>query len=216
MDWGELGRDIQPWATIVGIAVGACSLYISSRSLGVTSRTNKAKFVFDLTDSFLKDPELRRFWYKLDYDSITENTWKFDLTTFRHSEDERMIDTLIYKFSVVGHMLKSGAINDNDIIGLYTECRQLFHNQQIREYIRFVQLDFYCTDGFTHLQFADGLYCYEMLTRASVKIRNMNKSELVDCLDFISEIRSIVNKPELRKAIAERIGYHLKDPPIRT
>ena len=54
MDWAEFGRTIQPWATVGGIAIAAASLLIASRSLQLASRTNKAKFVFDLTDHRLR------------------------------------------------------------------------------------------------------------------------------------------------------------------
>ncbi len=95
MDWAEVGRTIQPWATVGGMALAAASLLIASRSPQLASRTSKAKFVFDLTDQFLKEPSLKAFWYRIDYDKDAM-AWRFDLATFRHSEEERLLDVLIY------------------------------------------------------------------------------------------------------------------------
>ena len=212
MDWAELGRIVQPWAAVGGMALAATSLFIASRSLQLASRTNKAKFVFDLTDQFLKEPSLKAFWYRIDYDR-GDKAWRFDLGTFRHSEEERLLDVLIYKFQVIGHMLRSGAVDPRDMSGLYTTCRQLFHNANVRDYVRFVQIDFYCADGFTHLQFENALYCYQQLTRDAVRRGHIDRSELRDCKAFIAELRSISKRADLREQIARRIGYTLYGPP---
>ena len=213
MDWAEVGRTIQPWATVGGMAIAAASLLIASRSLQLASRTNKAKFVFDLTDQFLKEPSLKAFWYRIDYDKDLTKAWRFDLTDFRHSEEERLLDALIYKFQVIGHMLRTGVVTPRDMIGLYTICRQLFHSSHVRDYIRFVQIDFYCADGFTHLHFEDALYCYQQLTRDAVRHGRIDRAELRDCKAFIAELRSLPKRSAVREAIAARIGYSLYGPP---
>ena len=102
------------------------------------AKTNRSKFIIDLIESFLKDDATRQFWYKLDYDD-----WKFDLSTFRHSEEERQIDALLYRLSVTGQMLRNHSVSHHDLVTTYPIIRQFFTNIEIREYLRFNMLDFY-------------------------------------------------------------------------
>jgi hypothetical protein len=64
MDWVELVKSLQPWATIGGIFVAGISVVVTSRSFLMSSRTNKAKFVFDLTESFFEEQSVKSFWYR--------------------------------------------------------------------------------------------------------------------------------------------------------
>ena len=215
MDWGELGRTIQPWATTVGAALTSCGVLIAARSLAMARRTNKAKFAFDLSKSFLKEAQIKVFWSRLNYNS-DETSWRFDLSKFRRSDDERDIDEILHKFTVIGHMIRCRSIDVYDINSLYFTCRQVFHNAQVREYLRFVQIDLYLSDGFVFLQFGDALYCYEQMTKWAVKTKHAGQSELDDCQNFLSELQSLHAKPQLRKEIAARIGYAPRIPPART
>jgi hypothetical protein len=119
---------------ITAMLIAAVGIYYAVKTYRINSRTNRAKFVFDLTESFLKEKELREFWYRLNY-----NTWTFVLNSFRHSQDERLLDTLLYKFVVIGRMLRSGAIGVEDIEGLFVMCRQTFSNHEVHDYLAFSQ-----------------------------------------------------------------------------
>ena len=211
MDWVEFGRAIQPWATIGSAFLTTFGVFIAARSLRITSKTNKAKFAFELSESFLKEARIQKFWSRLNYDA-DENAWKFDLAKFRHSDDERDIDTILYKFMAIGHMIRCGAISAVDVKSLYFTCRQLFHNSEARDYLMFVQIDTYMSDGFTGLHFGDALYCYEQMTRWAVKTRYAARSELTDCRNFIAELQRVSVQPQLRKAVATRIGYAPRIP----
>lgn len=206
MDWAELGRTIQPWASLLGILLTTFAVFIAARSLRLTLRTNRAKFAFDLTESFLKEDKIKSFWARLNYD-VGPDAWVFDLSKFRHSEDEKYIDTILYKFMPIGHMIRSRVIVARDVNSLYFMCRQVFHNLQVREYLRFVQIDTFMADGLVGLHFEDALYCYEQMTLWAVKTGYAGKAELNDCRTFIAELRTLHQDPELRQTISKRIGY---------
>jgi hypothetical protein len=207
MSWGEVGREFAPWATIGGMCFAALSILIAASSLRHVTRTNKAKFVFDVTDSFLKDGDLQRFWYRLDYDSADDISWKFDLHTFRQSEEERLLDALLYKFDAVGLMLRTKAVHVSDLEGLFILCRQTFSNADVREYLRFHQLDFWHAYSLCTLCYADALYLYQQLTIHFVNTGRAPVRHYADCSAFICELRAIPSDPRRRKAIATRIGY---------
>lgn len=192
-------------ATILGWVVGAVGVTVSVRSFWSNVRTAKAKFVTDLTESFL-EKELHGFWYRLDYSKHPKG-WRFNLANFRMSDDERLLDTLLYKFAVVGHMLKTNAIAAADIEVLIPMCRQTFENEEVRKYLRFYALDFYCEVKMKRTPFPDALYCYEELTKYAVENSILPKSTLGSGPALVSELRAIHNDAMLRAKIATSLGY---------
>jgi hypothetical protein len=164
-------KDVLIWVSIgtpiTGMLIAAIGIFYAIKTYRSNSRTNRAKFVFDLTESFLKEKELREFWYRLDYQN--PQSWKFVLNIFRHSQDERLLDTLLYKFVVIGQMLRSGAIGVEDIEGLFIMCRQIFGNTEVQDYLRFHRLDFWCSDSLENSSFRDALYLYGAITDHLVK-----------------------------------------------
>jgi hypothetical protein len=207
MDWLELGKSIAPLATIGSMVVGVTGIVIAATSLRAALRTNRAKFVYDLTESFLKDTELKQFWYRLDYDKISDRAWTFSLSNFRHSTEERLVDTLLYKFVVVGHMLKNKSISLDDIEGLFTICRQTFRNSSVQEYLRFHKLDFWCAEGIVNTEFECGLKMFESVTMHLLKTGRAGTNEYAECKRFIKELDRIPYDILLQQEIAGRIGY---------
>ncbi|WP_157726321.1 hypothetical protein [Imhoffiella purpurea] len=175
---------------------------IAVATLRYNSKTNRSKFIFDLTDSFIKDPLTRKFWYRLDYED-----WKFDLHSFRHSEEEQQIDALLYRFSVAGQLLKNRSLSHEDLRNVYPIARQFFANIEIRKYLKFNMIDFWRVAGHTDFQWPDAMYLYRKQTMYHVRQRLANPEELDDCKRFISELKRIPYERELRRSVAESIGY---------
>jgi hypothetical protein len=175
---------------------------IAVAALRHNSKTNRSKFIFDLTESFLKDPSTRKLWYRLDYDD-----WKFDLTNFRHSDEEQQIDALLYRFSVVGQLLRNRSICHEDLRNIYTIVRQFFTNIEIRNYLRFNVIDFWRVAGHKDSHWPDAMYLYIEQTRYHVRNQLANMEELEDCKRFLSELKNIPYEKDLRQSIAQRIRY---------
>jgi hypothetical protein len=206
----EIVKGVLVWAPIVtpitAMTIAAVGFFYVVKTYRSNSRTNRAKFVFDLTESFLKEKELREFWYRLDYDS-----WKFILNIFRHSQDERLLDTLLYKFVVIGRMLRSGAISVQDIEGLFVMCRQTFGNHEVQDYLRFHKLDFWHTQRLQTYTFRDALYLYGAITNHLVKTGRADKQSYKRYQNFVNELDSIPTNRLLQRQIALKIGYDLDE-----
>ncbi len=166
------------------------------------ARTNRSRFVIDITELFLKDEEVRKFWYRVNYEQ-----WQFDLSNFRGSEEEQNIDTILYRFAIVGQLLRNQSISCRDLVNTYWIVRQFLVNEQIKEYMRFVVLDFWRIARHTDLQWPDAMHLYREQTKYQVKQGFVKRSELDDFDAFIIELKRIPYDEALRKEIAERINY---------
>ena len=56
-------------------------------------------------------------------------------------------------------------LRPRDLSGLYFVCRQTFYNAQVRECLRFLQLDIFMAEGLSELHSKDALFCYERMTK---------------------------------------------------
>jgi hypothetical protein len=203
-DWVDLGKSLAPWAQTFGTIIVMVGFVVAAASLRVTIKTNKAKFVLELTDSFLKDEKLLRFWYSLDYEG--KDSFIFDLKSFRASETERLLDTLLHKFSVVGRLLRTGAIGIDDIQAISMLCRQTFNNEQVRNYLRYVILDFWRI-GVINQTFNDALYLYEKMTTHFVAKGWATYEESMRCRCFIRQLEAITRDETARREVAATIKY---------
>lgn len=189
----------------VGIASGLFAVIAGSIAVAAlrhNSKTNRSKFIFDLIDSFIKDTATQKFWYRLDYED-----WKFDLSSFRHSEEEQQIDALLYRFSVAGQLLKNRSLSHKDLKTIYPIARQFFTNIEIRKYLRFNMIDFWRVAGHTNFHWPDAMHLYSELTNYHVKHQFANPEEAEDCKRFLSELTRIPYEKDLRRSVADSIGY---------
>jgi len=193
---------------LLGLLRGASYIFailggsVAIVALRQNARTNRSKFILDLTGFALTDSSTRDFWYKLDYDD-----WIFELSTFRKSDEEKHIDSMLYKFSVIGQLLRNSSVKASDLNNIYPIVRQFFSNVQIREYLRFNMMDFWRVAGHTDFHWPDAMYLFESLTRYQVQKRRSRWEELEDCKRFLAELRRIPLEKDLRQEIALRIKY---------
>lgn len=202
--------DIVPYAQLLGTLIALIGGTIALQSLRLNARTNKSKFIVDLTESIIKDKEVTDFWYRLDYED-----WKFDLANFRRSAEERHIDILLCRCAVIGQVLRAGSVSKADLANIFTLIRQIFSNNEIRNYLRFNMLDFYRAAGRLETQWPDALYLYGELLKWHAhngKGRAQDdEQEIKQHTDFVAELNRIPRDGKLREEIASRINY---DRPI--
>jgi hypothetical protein len=189
--------------TLIALIGGA----IAIQSLRLNARTNKSKFILDLTESFIKDKEIAEFWYRLDYKD--SESWKFDLSQFRHSAEEHYLNTLLYRCSVTGQLLRMRALKHADLVNLFIIIRQIFSNKEVRDYLRFNVLDFHRSHADLH--WPDAIYLYTELLKWNTRGKNGDPDDLKEHLEFVAELKRIPYDSKLREAIARRIKY---DGPI--
>jgi len=198
-------QNVVPYLQLLGVIIALIGGGIAIQTFRLNARTNKSKFVLDLTETFIKDEEMIKFWYRIDYDD--DRSWKFDLTTFRHSEEERRLDTLLYRCSVMGQMLRMGSLKSADLSNVFIIIQRIFLNDQVRNYLLFNMLDFYITAKHREPHWPDAMYLYDELLKWHIRNRNGNINDLREYQTFLKELKMLPHDAELRNSVAHRIKY---------
>ncbi len=107
------------------------------RQLRIVRQVNRARFLFDLLKWYLDDSDLRRMFYRLDY-----NHWTFDPRTFPMSEDEPWIDHILYIFDIVDHFVELGVIRDDEIPIIGFEASRVLKNPEIMSYLTWLDNEY--------------------------------------------------------------------------
>jgi hypothetical protein len=159
-----LGQGI---TAVVG-AFGLVGLVFAYKQLGLVganslenARATKARFVLDLNKWFNEDPAERSFFYKLDY-SKTENAFKFDPTRFPHSEEERLLDGLLYKLNHVGELVRRGVVVADDLGWVKFIVGATMKNEQVLSYLEWLRSPEQVPD---HSSFNDALILFRETVR---------------------------------------------------
>jgi hypothetical protein len=116
--------------TLVGIFLTFASVAFAGRQLRRSLHTSQADFLFKIITWYLDDPALRAFFYKLDY-----NQWKFDQRTFSGSDEEPLIDKMLYVFDLLERLIQSKQISQADLSILTFEASRVLHNPQVERYL---------------------------------------------------------------------------------
>jgi hypothetical protein len=120
-------------ATIIALLVGSVSAAVAVLTLRRNSRVQKAEFVASLAKDFYDDSDLRKFYYKIDYEEFKFDLDKLD--SFKGSEDERRLDALLFRYNMVGRLVRLRTISISDIEFMIFELVQVFKNAEVAKYI---------------------------------------------------------------------------------
>lgn len=145
--------------TVTGLAFAFVQLRIARRNSREAMRATKARFIQDLNQWFNEDEGEKAFFYRLDY-SRRKNAFKFDAAAFPHSEEERYLDTLLYKLSHAGALLRSGVVAVNDLTWIRFIAAATLRNEEVQKYLEWLRSPSEVPD---HSSFADAIALYEQL-----------------------------------------------------
>jgi hypothetical protein len=143
--------------TLIGFFLTLVGLFFAIRQLRQNTRVQRAQFLMDTTERYFSDSEVRKFYYKLDYDKFT-----FKLDTFMGSDDERWLDSLLYTFDVIGRMVKMNALTANEVDILAFQASRVLKNSEVKKYLDWLNGE-YKKEGRPTPAHADALFLVETL-----------------------------------------------------
>jgi hypothetical protein len=120
-------------ATTVAATAAAIGVVVAAVQFWRNARVQQAQFVSNLIRDHFEREELRRFFYRVDYEEFEFS--KEDLAGFKGSDDERLLDELLYKYNHVAQLVRLGVIALSDIEFIMFEMIQIFKNTAVIEYI---------------------------------------------------------------------------------
>ena len=143
-------------------AFALLGLLVSYRQLRLAQQANRARLIIDLSNWFTTNEKERKFFYRLDY-SGRSDAFRFVPEEFPGSDDEHHLDSLLYKLSHVGALVRDGAIRLRDLGWLHSIADIVLRNRQVHAY-----LDWIKTPGQIpgHRSFANAVYLYTQLHKA--------------------------------------------------
>lgn len=92
----------------------------------------------DLIKDLFNDSESRKFYYDIDYGKFVFKDEKNFLEKFKGSDDERRLDSLLYKYNYVGRLVNTGYLDINDIDFLVFPMLQVFNNENVQNYLEWL------------------------------------------------------------------------------
>ena len=128
---------ISDFLTLFGFALTVASLFFAGIGLRRTARVQRAQFLLNITDRYFTDTDVRRFFYRLNYERF-----QFDRQTFFESEDERHLDTLLYRFDLIGRMLEIGVVSVKEVEIMAFQASRVFDNAEVKKYLDFLDEDY--------------------------------------------------------------------------
>ena len=138
-------------AAILGVT-GLVGIIVAYDKVLNERGVERARFVFDLSQDFLKSDAERDFFYKLDY-----LDFKFDPDTFAQSRDEMHLDRLLYKLSFVGKLLRDGLVELDDVNNIRHIASRTLRNDHVIAYLRYLKEE----QVPDHASFSDAVYLFE-------------------------------------------------------
>ena len=103
----------------------------------LNQQVNRARLALDLNKLFSDNVEERKFFYRLDY-SGGADPFKFDPAKFPHSDDERHLDSLLYKLSQIGYLIKHRTIGPRDVLWVRSIARTVLEHPEVHEYLKWL------------------------------------------------------------------------------
>ena len=102
--------------------------------INITIKDQKTRSQGELIKELFDDSELRKFFYKVDYEEFKFDTNKEFLEKFKGSDDERRLDSLLFKYNYVGKLVRDQYLDIDDINFLIFPMLQVYNNLDIKRY----------------------------------------------------------------------------------
>jgi hypothetical protein len=125
---------IGDFLTLFGFALTATSLFFAGVGLRRNARLQRAQYLLNITDRFFGDNDVRRFFYRLNY-----NQFVFDQEKFQHSDDERWLDSLLYTFDLIGRMVSMGILTINEVEIIAFQASRVLDNPEVKKYLDWLE-----------------------------------------------------------------------------
>ncbi len=130
-------RDIVLSIGLLLTVVGLCANFVQLRR---NWRVQKAQFLTNITNDLFDDNDLRKFFYKIDYDKFQFSETR--LRKFKGSDDERHLDALLYRYNLLGRLVRMKLLDIKEIEFLIFEIAQVFKNTQVLKYIQWLETEY--------------------------------------------------------------------------
>jgi hypothetical protein len=123
--------------TALGFLFTGVSVLFAGWGLKRSATTQRADFLLKMTERYFEDDDVRALYYQVDW-----GTWTFDFAGLPRSENERLLDRLLYSFDEIGQLLRMGVL-DKQQAGLFAfQASRVLRNAEVRKYLALLDRDY--------------------------------------------------------------------------
>jgi hypothetical protein len=137
-------------AAIIG-TTGLVSAVIAFDRTNLESKALKARFAFDINQAFFQSDSEREFFYKIEHEQFL-----FDPLKFPQSDDERSLDRILYRLSLVGKLLRDGVLSLDDVQFMKYVAKSVLTNRAVLDYLAWLK-----NEAPDHSSFVNAVYLYK-------------------------------------------------------
>jgi hypothetical protein len=102
--------------TAVGFTGTIIGLILTGKQMSRNGKTQRAQFILNVIDDLFSDNDGRKFFYKVDYGQFQFSSTAEGLKAFRGSDDERHLDSLLYRCDSIGRMVRMRIIQMSGLV----------------------------------------------------------------------------------------------------
>lgn len=146
--------------TVIGFLATGFALWFTWREFRRNGRVQRAQFLLDITNRYFSDAEIKNLYYQIEWEKF-----KFNYETLGHGgKEEQALDNLLYTFDIIGHLVKIGTLNKEDVNIIAYQAARVLNNAEVQKYL--VWLDgWYKKVGRLHPAHADARYLVQHLLK---------------------------------------------------
>lgn len=124
----------------IGLLITAATLFLNFIQLRRSWRVQKAQFLANITNDLFDDTDLRKFFYSIDYEKFTFS--EIELDEFKGSDQERHLDALLYRYNLLGRLVRMNVLKKSELEFLFFEMIQVFKNPEVSKYIHWLEQEY--------------------------------------------------------------------------
>lgn len=124
----------------IGLLITGTGLLLNFLQLLRSWRVQKAQFLSNITKDLFDEGDLRRFFYKIDYEKFVFDPEALD--SFKGSDNERYLDSLLYRYNHLGSLVRMKILEIGEIEFLIFEIVQVFKNKEVDKYISWLESEY--------------------------------------------------------------------------
>lgn len=143
--------------TLLGLALTLISLLFATRGIRQNTLAQRSRFLLDLTERYFADTDVRRFFYKVDYEEF-----KYDEDAFPGSDEERWLDSLLYTFDIIGYMVRVRTVTLDEVGVVAFQVKRVLGNPEVIRYLSWLD-----TEHGTGLAHPDARYLMQAIEVAN-------------------------------------------------
>ena len=150
--------------TVIGFVFTTVGLLYTAGELRRNTINQRMQFLLEIAERYFADTAARNLFYQIDY-----GKYRFELEKFVGSDDERLLDGMLYNFDLIGRLVKTNTVSIDEVSILAFQASRVLRNSEVRKYLAWLDGE-YRSEGRVQAAHMDARYLMMALEKASDRV----------------------------------------------